>query len=147
MIRFCLEQWDKNKEKLEQAIRADINLNTCDYKYLVQLVVRHILNEDIIDYYNYSENVLMIDDGGYQGTLIFVIHQNIYQPYEGNYLMTYVEYGSCSGCDTLLSIQNWDSSVPTETQVKDFMTLCKDLVCNMVCPWEHEGKFETVEFK
>lgn len=147
MIRLCLEKWDKNKDDLEQAIREDASLNSCDYKYLVQLVVEHILNGNCYDYERYSENVLMIDDGHYQGTLIFVIHKNTYQPYEGEYLMTYVNYGSCSGCDTLLAIQNWGSSVPAETQVKDFMTLCRDLVCRMVCPWEHEGKFETVEVK
>lgn len=40
-----------------------------------------------------------INDGDYQGTLVFVIAQEGYQPYA--YWYTMVGYGSCSGCDSL----------------------------------------------
>jgi hypothetical protein len=64
-------------------------------------------------------------------------------------LLTYVEYGSCSGCDTLQSIQDWSNELPTEQQVKDFMALCRHLVCNMVKPynksWSYDEAFEEVE--
>ena len=64
--------------------------------------------------------------------------------------MTYVDYGSCSGCDTLQSIQSFSGDKPTDSQLKDYMTLCKDLVCNMVKPfksgWRNsEGEFDEVE--
>lgn len=42
--------------------------------------------------------------------------------------MTYVGYGSCSGCDTLQAIQECGENIPTPEQLKDFMSLCKDLV-------------------
>lgn len=40
----------------------------------------------------------VIDDGHYQGTLLFIIGADGYQP--STYWSIYVDYGSCSGCDT-----------------------------------------------
>ena len=45
-----------------------------------------------------------IDDGDYQGTLVFVIAAKGYQP--STYWATKVSYGSCSGCDTFLAIKH-----------------------------------------
>lgn len=45
------------------------------------------------------EKITMIDDGDYQGTLVFVIGAVGYQPYR--YWYTRVSYGSCSGCDSI----------------------------------------------
>lgn len=44
------------------------------------------------------ERITVIDDGDYQGTLVFVVAAKGYQP--SNYWCTRVFYGSCSGCDT-----------------------------------------------
>lgn len=151
MIKFCLEQWDKNKDRLEDRLDGDRNLNSCDYEYLVKLVVDYVLNDEDPRYgedYD-SENITVIDDGHYQGTLLFVIPQKTYQPSEYEYLMTYVGYGSCSGCDTLQSIQSWSDEKPTKQQLKDYMTLCKDIVTNMIRPfnsgWRDDDKFRTLE--
>jgi hypothetical protein len=80
--------------------------------------------------------------------LLFLIPTKVYQPAEYEYLMTFVSYGSCSGCDTLLSIQTFDEEL-TENMLKDYMSLCKDLVCNIIkpynCGWRNESVFETVE--
>lgn len=48
-----------------------------------------------------SERITVIDDGDYQGTLVFVVAAKGYQP--SNYWATRVFYGSCSGCDTFQS--------------------------------------------
>lgn len=45
------------------------------------------------------ERIHQIDDGDYQGTLVFVIGAQGYQP--STYWATSVGYGSCSGCDAL----------------------------------------------
>ena len=47
------------------------------------------------------DRIHRIDDGGYQGTLVFVIAERDYQP--STYWYTTVSYGSCSGCDSLES--------------------------------------------
>ena len=137
MIKFCKDQWDANRERLEEALRDDMQLNKCDYKQLLSLVVTHILNPGLVNFEQgwSAKNITVIDDGDYQGTLMFLIPQDCYQPEESEYLLTFVNYGSCSGCDTLMGIQGWDDSKPTtERQLKDYMALCKDLVMNMVKP-------------
>ena len=96
-------------------------------------------------------NITEIDNGDYQGTLLYLIPRDTYQPSEYDYLMTYVNYGSCSGCDTLQAIQNYEKEEITEGQLKDFMSLCKDLICCMIkpynCGWREEEEFLPVEVK
>lgn len=59
--------------------------------------------------YSYPDfkRITVIDHGDYQGTLIFVIGGCEYQT--SNYWMTYVGYGSCSGCDTFQAYSDWDN--------------------------------------
>ena len=154
MLKYCLKMWDKNRDKLQKDIESDTKLNSCDYKYLVEKVISIIFNDEDADYNHKWDagNITAIDNGDYQGTLLFVIPKDGYQPDETDYLITFVNYGSCSGCDTLLAIQEWkENAKPTEEQVKDYMTLCKDLVCNIVKPynsgWRNEKEFEQVEME
>lgn len=148
MLKYCLEKWEKYKGELEEDIRQDATLNDCDYLYLVKKVVSIILNGDGAEWD--AGKITQIDNGDYQGALIFLIPMNTYQPTEYEYLMTYVDYGSCSGCDTLQAIQDWGEKKLTEPQVKDFMTLCRDLVCSIIrpynCGWREDEEFETVEY-
>lgn len=44
------------------------------------------------------ERITVIDNGDYQGTLVFVVASKSYQP--SDYWVSTVDYGSCSGCDT-----------------------------------------------
>lgn len=152
MIKYCKEKWDKNKDKLEEALRSGTTWNGCHYDDLVKLVVSQILNNGSDDYDKWdAAHIHEIDDGSYQGTLIYVIPLSTYQPAEHEYLMTYVGYGSCSGCDTLLAIQNYydDGSKLNESQVHDFMLLCKDIVSNMIKPyntgWRASDEFSPCE--
>lgn len=156
MTKYCYEKWHKNRKKLEQQLREGRHWNNCSYLDLVKLVVEQILNDGAEDrkFYPYEwdkSRITQIDDGSYQGTLLFLIPSDAYQPTECDYLMTYVGYGSCSGCDTLLAIQEC-SSEPTpllECQVKYFMALCKDIVSNMIKPynngWRYDKNFEPCE--
>lgn len=150
MIKYCLDKWNKNHKRLEEVMSTDRHLNVCDYSYLVKLVVDNILNDEENGYADTwdSNHITLIDNGDYQGTQLFLIPAKVYQPGEYAYLMTYVNYGSCSGCDTLLSIQRWGDETPTPEQLSDFMMLCKDLITNMIkpynCGWRNEPEFETV---
>lgn len=157
MLKYCVEQWDKNKSLLEERLREDKELLDCDYLHLLKVTVGAILNNGC-DYSTWDiEKITEIDNGNYQGTLLFLIPKDTYQPQEYEYLMTYVGYGSCSGCDTLLAIQSlWEYiddpetgisyRAPTERVIKDYMSLCKDMICNMVKPynggWRHDERFE-----
>lgn len=124
---------------------GDTSLNECDYAYLVKLVTKYILGSKWD-----CDNITQVDNGDYQGTLLFLIPMDTYQPSEYEYLMTYVGYGSCSGCDTLMAIQEWpdEPTPPTSDQLDDYMSLCKDIVMNMICPyntgWRSSPDFEPV---
>lgn len=179
MTKYCLIKWDKNRAKLEAAIRQDEKINDCNYDYLVELVIDVILNdrekkqekkkqedldeneyklddaakgnnEDLYDDTVWdSSRLTRIDNGDWQGTLLYLFPTRGYQPTEREYLMTYVGYGSCCACDALQYIQgenDWKSGLPTEQQVKDYMELCEHLVSNMIKPynmgWRHEEEFE-----
>lgn len=67
-----------------------------------------------------------IDDGDYQGTLIFVIGADGYQP--STYWYVKVGYGSCSGCDTLEAIRDFDDEAPSAKQVDEYLTLALHVV-------------------
>lgn len=143
MIKYCKEQWMKNEGKLKEVLLHREDLNYCSYETLVKLVVDYILNDEEQDENWDSKNITVIDNGDYQGTELYLIPRNTYQPAEYDYLMTYVGYGSCSGCDTLQSIQC------DEDNIDDYMTLCRDLVFNMVKPynngWRNEDLFDEVK--
>lgn len=151
MIKFALRKWNENKGALEQHIRKDKTLNDCTYEYLVKLVVRYIFNGGE-EWEKYDESkITTVDNGDYQGTQLFIIPKDAYQPCENEYLMTFVGYGSCSGCDTLMAIQDWEEKEPTEQQVSDFMTLCRDLVTRTIkpynCGYGYSDDFDAVQIE
>ena len=160
MIKYCIEKWDKNKDLLRSALdnnkllnrvlnrNDDDPLEYLEYKDLVKLTVMFILNDEN----EWSVNKIKeIDDGDYQGILLYLIPEDTYQPDSSEYLMTFVEYGSCSGCDTLLGIQCFLDVRSRDKSIDDLMNLCKDLICNMIKPyntgWRHDEKFDTIEIK
>jgi hypothetical protein len=91
-----------------------------DYKAIVRAVATALHDED--DYESPDpERVHQIDDGHYQGTLVFVIGAQGYQP--STYWYVKVGYGSCSGCDTLERIRMYCDEPPSPEQVEQYMTL------------------------
>ena len=72
------------------------------------------------------QHIHEIDDGGCQGTLVYVIGENDYQP--DKYWYVKVGYGSCSLCDTLESIREYSDSAPTAEQIQRYMTLALHIV-------------------
>ena len=128
MLKYCVDQWEKNKKNLREALEQfDFDKDYMGYKVLMSLIITHILGNKWD-----SENFTTIDDGDYQGTLLFVIPERCYQPNAENYLMTYVEYGSCSCCDTMLAI------LGSDTIVEDLMTLALHMIQHMICPFRGE---------
>ena len=158
MIKYCIEKWDKNKDILRSALgnnkllnhvlnkNDDDPLEYLEYKDLVKLTVMFILNDEN----EWDANKIKeIDDGDYQGTLLYLIPEDTYQPNSSEYLMTFVEYGSCSGCDTLQRIQCFLDTKSRDKSIDDLMNLCKDLICNMIKPyntgWRHDERFNTIQ--
>lgn len=135
MIKEFVEKWEKYKNELEEYFRNNMQKEYATYQDIVELLFKIIINRDIDDYwYKFdTDNIIVIDDGDYQGTQIFILHQNGYQPSIEEYVYTNTYYGSCSGCDTLLGIQSCDlEELPNEEQIKDYMFLSLHLLqrCN-----------------
>lgn len=148
MLKIMKDCWYWNRDKLRAELeekfgKAERWTIDCSYKDLVKLTFQTIFNDDrhMLD----LDNITAIDNGDYQGTIMFVIPFDTYQPSEFEYLMTYVGYGSCSYCDALQGALDEEG----ETLVSSLMNICESLVCNTIKPynhgWMHDEKFDFVE--
>lgn len=128
MIKEFVAAWDSNKTKLEEYLKTHEQSTYSSYKELVKILFDVVINpyyeenSQELKAWN-SDRITIIDDGDYQGTEIFMIPKDTYQPSVNEYVWTYQYYGSCSGCDTLLAISEYDDGLPTEEQVKEYMAL------------------------
>lgn len=132
MIPEVIQQWEANKHKLEEYFRtAKQSEYANSYKTILQKIIELVITGPS-DWSKYDvSKITEVDDGDYQGTLIFLIPTDVYQPGIGDYLVTHTYYGSCSGCDTLQSICMYSDGIANEEQVKEYMTLALHLVQKM----------------
>jgi len=121
MIKEAVKNWESHKGKIEDLFREK---HPDEYLDVVKNVVQYIANDESLELD--PGRIHKIDDGDYQGTLVFVIGARGYQPSDYWYVKIY--YGSCSGCDTLSAIRNYDDGKPTDDQVKQYMTLALHIV-------------------
>lgn len=126
MIKEFVDKYMENRAQVEAEFRTNW---PGGYKEIVETVIRAI-NPNPERYGSGkpdASRVHEIDDGSYQGTLVYVIGSEGYQPSE--YYFVKVGYGSCSGCDTLQAIRSWASSKsPTDDEMKHLMTLALHVV-------------------
>ena len=113
-----IERFDSKRDEIKETLA--FLLDTCkygiDYRDIVSIVIDAIHEGDG----DPDPNAISeIDDGDYQGVLLFVIPEDIYHPYDYWYVRVF--YGSCSGCDTLQSILYYSDS--KEQQINDLFTL------------------------
>lgn len=101
MIQELVNKYMANKHHIEAAFTEK---HPDSYADLVRIVVSAITAENDYEDLNLDpERIHQIDDGDYQGTLLFVIAAKGYQP--DDYWFVKVNYGSCGGCDTLQGIR------------------------------------------
>lgn len=124
MIKEFVEIWNKHKNELSDIYSKKHASSYFEIvKNVVTLLNNHLDGYGIID----PNRIHEIDDGDYQGTLLYVIACNDYQP--STYYSVFVDYGSCSGCDLLQSI--WSDGVEdivNETQLNDYMKLSLNII-------------------
>lgn len=118
MIQKFAERYEAQKDEL--SIWFALN-EPSEYLDIVKKVTEIVSGDeyDGID----PKRIHLIDDGNYQGTLLFVIAAKDYQPFD--YWYVRVSYGSCSGCDTLQSIIETSDK---EQRVKEYMQLALHVV-------------------
>ena len=140
MVDKFTKKWYENKDKLQHYFETNIIDNYDSYEQLVEIVLKYIINNGVENYHelDYNEAIQIdklvpIDYGDYQGTLIFIFPEHTYQPTVDETYYTFVEYGSCSGCDTLQGILSSYGEPPTEGEVKELMMLSLHLIQNIHC--------------
>lgn len=136
MIEDYVQYYNKNKSVLREMFQKVLEQNEyIRYDRVVKILVKFLSNGNMA-YSPYGDSrsyeldpgrITEIDHGEYQGTLIYVIGEPGYQP--SNYVVTKVDYGSCSGCDTLDRILE-DSDNQTQ-QLNDLLTLCLHIIQHM----------------
>lgn len=128
MIKDFINLWEENKKVLKNELKNEVksNKNNISYKLLLEKIIRLILNKK---YCFCEQDIHVIDDGDYQGTLVMLFYDGVYQPGASDYVITYVSYGSCSGCDTLLAAL--ECNVDENQIVEDLMLICLHLIENM----------------
>lgn len=134
MDKEIIQRWENGKENLRTYFFAHRQEEYDSYKKIVSVLISECLNYGINDKREkISPSFEVSDYGEYQGTQIFLLHKDDYQPDAGKYYIFDNYYDSCSGCDTLLSISMYDSGIPTESQVEEYMALCLHMVQRMRC--------------
>lgn len=128
MIQQFVDRFIENKEAVLANIRQ---APPYSYRDVVEIALRHAVTDD----YGQPDpsRIHELDDGDYQGTLVFVIAATGYQPYD--YWYVKVSYGSCSGCDTLQAISDsmpyesrFEGKPAPESAVQDYYTLVLHIV-------------------
>lgn len=99
-----------------------------NYTAIVTAVVRTIADNTDRDTRLDPDAIHVINDGDYQGTLLFVIAEDDYQP--NRYWFVMVDYGSCSGCDTLEGLRPFGDETADERSaaIDGLMTLALHIV-------------------
>jgi hypothetical protein len=124
VIKEFVERWEANKEKVREKFTKK---HPDSYGDIIKLVVQNLgPPKGMFEFYPDPERIVEVDHGHYQGTLLYVIGGDGYQP--SDYWFVKVSYGSCSGCDALEAIRGWGEESPTPQQVDDYMTLALHIV-------------------
>lgn len=119
MIETFVQRFEAGgRDRLLQQFRS---AHPDGYEAIVKAVVEQIGGENDYDDSPDPERIHRIDDGDYQGTLLFVIGARGYQP--STYWAVKVGYGSCSGCDTYQAVREYNNDPPTEEQAKEYLTM------------------------
>lgn len=125
MITEFVSRFDANRLALLEKFSQS---HPESYKDIVKAVIAAVTNPD--DSYEDDnpdpDRIHVIDDGDYQGTLLFVIGAKGYQP--SRYWVVPICYGSCSGCDTLQGIRDYEDGTPTAKQANSYLTLALHIV-------------------
>lgn len=124
MIQEFVTKFDAARELLAAGFRK----HPTGYADIVKQVITILYDPDSYRDTPDPARIHLIDDGDYQGTLLFVIASDGYQP--SKYWAVKIGYGSCSGCDTFEGIKSYaDADEPaTDEQVSEYMTLALHVV-------------------
>lgn len=144
MIQDFVDAWLERKDIYEDWIKS-LNQEerrwSLSYSDLVKKLIEVVINPYLIDsteldyFEGYDiDKMTIIDDGEYQGTLIFIIPEDTYQPDVSDYIYTTINYGSCTVCDALECALSQEK----EDCIKQLMTISLHLIEGFKYLYERE---------
>ena len=120
MLKYCVDQWEKNKNTLHTVFeKVDIY---SDYEEFARIIIENIFPE----WENYE--VAITKQGDYTGDVIFFISADT-EGSKNDIFLSYLRYGSCSVCDTLMR------AAESEEKVEDQMRVALHFIQNMMHPF------------
>lgn len=120
MLKYCVEQWEKNKNILRMVFeKVDIY---SDYEEFARIIIENIFPEWK------SYEVAITKQGDYTGDVIFFISADT-EGSKNDIFLSYLRYGSCSVCDTLMR------AADSEERVEDQMRVALHFIQNMIHPF------------
>ena len=132
MIKDVIDAWNDRKDILRQAIEKTF-LEDVDYEEMVRLIAIHIIGIE-------EDDLLLVkaETDEYQGCICFLFCHDRCSCYGFHTTLAY--YGSCSGCDTILGITQYQTGLPRHDQVDELMDLCLSLVQRIKRPYDYDAK-------
>ena len=128
MIQEFVKRFDEKRDDIRAELGNLLDTKGWDLEYddIVRIVIKAVSGNwpNRMD----LERIHRIDDGDYQGTLVYVIPEDGYQPRD--YWYVRIAYGSCSGCDTLqwiMCCHDWKGE-EREKVIDDLFTLALHVV-------------------
>lgn len=122
MLKYCVDQWEKNKESLRAFLERSDIYN--DYAAFGDYIIKYIFPE----WKNYD--VAITKQGDYTGDVIFFISADT-EGSKNDIFLSHLRYGSCSVCDTLMR------AADSEERVKDLMQVALHFIQNMKHPFSN----------
>lgn len=128
MIKELVQQWNENKNILEDWFKNTPQKEYLDYDDIVKQIFTKVVKGYEV------KSMTIIDNGEYQGDRIFILPKSEYQPSVKDYIVINISYGSCSQCDTITHIREYSVEnsweIPTEKQVDMYMLLALHMIQN-----------------
>ena len=121
MNKYCVNQWEKNKENLRKVLEVEEDFYLFGYQEFAEIVIKNIFP----DWKAHVVDAHYLGDA-YSGDVIFFIHSR----YDGHCYLSHLYYGSCTVCDTLQRAAG---------NVDDLMTVALHLVQGMKEPFDVES--------
>lgn len=102
MIDAFVKKFNDNRENIKKDLMNTTLRQT--YIALFRLLCVYLSDEENEWDFPDPKRIEHFGHGDYQGTDVFAVACGGYQPRQ--YWITYVDYGSCSGCDTLCAVND-----------------------------------------
>lgn len=128
------ESWFRQKEELRKYLQTHEQMEYAkDYIDLLKVLIQIVINPDEEERPLKIEQIIEIDKGCYGGEKVWLIPQEE-EPDVRDFIVTYMAYGTCSGCDLLegiISNSDMVTDFANEKQINDYMLLALHLLQRM----------------